>query len=193
MEARQKQQAAFDARIQGHLEDARRQEGQEEGQEGENQDGEEENATATAEVATATEEDQSEKIATEKSKEEAAKNSPPILTEEKMETEDRKPPPTIATTKPSILPTPTETESFPAFYKVVRDASVYRHEDENTAFLVTRVVPSGFVIVGTAREDRKCILQKKSMVRMPDGWVTEDDLTRIGAIPLQSLQEPQQT
>jgi len=77
--------------------------------------------------------------------------------------------------------------AFPAFYRVVKDtgASVYRDEkdDSQTCFLVHRVVPCGVVFLGTKTEYRKCVLTKKTMIRMPDGWLNEDEVERIIAVP----------
>ena len=136
----------------------------------------------------------------EKPNEEAKASAPqtPALPRIKTETNTgRKSPASLmgtTSTKPSILglPTPIVTETFPAFYRVVRDtgASVYRHEEGNQSlsFLVTRTVPRGVVLLVTGKEHRICVLKKKAMVRMPDGWVEDNDVVRIAAVPLQELQ-----
>lgn len=68
---------------------------------------------------------------------------------------------------------------------------MYRHEEEDsqkTCFLVLRVVPAGVVFLGTKMEYRKCVLTNKMMIRMPDGWVNEDDVERIAAVPFEPSQ-----
>ena len=85
-----------------------------------------------------------------------------------------------------------ETSAFPAFYRVVRDtgAPVYADEEDETqsSFTVLRLVACGVVFLGMSLEYRKCVLTNKMMIRMPDGWVSEDDVERIVAVPLSSPQ-----
>lgn len=176
MEARQKQQDAFDARLNAQEEDQEEAE-TDETDPAENEETEEDENDEPEQVV--------EETPTEETNEEEI--SSPSLPRTKTN-KDLKPPPLVAEQPSAVLPI-AATESFPAFYRVSSHdgASVYRHEDDATAYLVTRVVPSGVILLGTNREDRTFILQKKSMIRMPDGWVSEDDVTRIAAVSLDSL------
>jgi hypothetical protein len=144
----------------------------------------------------------------------------PASSEVEIDT-DRKPPPrtnplsgrgqqpTIPTTKPNGICSTASSSSpgsgvlgnkeipgFPAFYRVVRDsgAPVYRHEEEDpqkSSFLVLRMVPCGVVFLGTQMEYRKCVFTNKMMIRMPDGWVNEDEVERIVAVPFKSSSSSQ--
>ena len=183
MEARQKQQQAFDARMEENEPEG---ETQEELDHAESDQAENE---ALQEDENDPDPDESaEETPIEEKKEEVSSPTPPEL----KSSLDLKPPPLVFEQPSTLLPiaTSVQTESFPAFYRVASNvgASVYRHEDDATAYLVTRVVPCGVVLLGTDREERTCILQRKSMIRMPDGWVNEDDVTRIAAVSLDSLQ-----
>jgi hypothetical protein len=73
--------------------------------------------------------------------------------------------------------------AFPAFYRVVQDdgAPVYNDDDSN---LVSRVVPFGVVLLGQELSWRHCDGEKRLMLRMPDGWITEQTVERIVAVPL---------
>jgi hypothetical protein len=139
----------------------------------------------------------------------------PTSSQFKSDDDDRKPPPRsngrLDPSRQRILPKPNgtaaaatspspwgavpnkENPAFPAFHLVTRPggASVYRHEEEDsqkTCFLVLRVVPAGVVFLGTKMEYRKCVLTNKMMIRMPDGWVNEDDVERIAAVPFEPSQ-----
>ncbi|CAJ1952320.1 unnamed protein product [Cylindrotheca closterium] len=72
---------------------------------------------------------------------------------------------------------------FPAFYRVVQDdgAPVYNDDASN---LVSRVVPFGVVLLGQDLSWRYCDGEKRLMLRMPDGWITEQTVERIVAVPL---------
>merc|ERR1719343_567044 len=108
---------------------------------------------------------------------------------------DRKPPPATTAAEQQTIPTKPSATSvlspsdlpFPAFYRVVRDsgASVFRDEKDESCYLVTRIVPCGVVFVGTKIEHRKCVLTKQMMIQMPDGWVNEECVERIAAVPIE--------
>lgn len=70
---------------------------------------------------------------------------------------------------------------FPAFYRVVQDegATVYNDSDSN----VVRVVPFGLILIGQELAWKACHGENKLMIRMPDGWIPENSLERIVAIP----------
>ncbi|KAL3941669.1 MAG: hypothetical protein SGBAC_004010 [Bacillariaceae sp.] len=70
---------------------------------------------------------------------------------------------------------------FPAFYRVVQDdgAPVY-----DTTHMVSRVVPFGVVLLGQELSWRHCDGEKRLMLRMPDGWISEQTVERIVAVPL---------
>ena len=80
-----------------------------------------------------------------------------------------------------------ERPAFPAFYRVVQDngASVY-HDGDSVSFIVSRVVPCGVVFLGKEMDYRKCNGVNRMMIRMPDGWVSDDDVERIIAVPFES-------
>lgn len=77
-----------------------------------------------------------------------------------------------------------DTSAFPALYRVVHDhgATVYNYGDAQS--FVIRLVPFGVIILGQELAWRDCDGEKQLMVRMPDGWVREDDIERIVALPL---------
>ena len=85
-----------------------------------------------------------------------------------------------------------ERSAFPAFYRVVSNAgaSVYLDQDADLALAVVRVVASGVVILGIEMEYRKCNEEYRMMIKIPDGWVSEDDVERIVAVPLEALPPP---
>ncbi len=187
MEARQKQQDAMHARIQEQQEEAEQEE--QEGQEGENEEqgggGEDPPKTPVGEEPLPDSDSGQESPTTE----DVTNEMTPLV-----EAQDRKPLTTMVTKASGIALSPPKTKespTFPAFYRVGCDsgASVYRHEMDGTAlYLVTRVVPPGIVVLGTEMEYRTCVLQKKLMIRMPDGWVNEDEVSRIAAVPFEALQ-----
>jgi hypothetical protein len=78
-----------------------------------------------------------------------------------------------------------ECSAFPAFYRVIQDtgASVFNDGDfpaEN------RVVPFGVILLGQEMDYRKHNGGNRMMVKMPDGWVYDDNVERIIAIPFES-------
>lgn len=213
MEARQKQQDAMEARRQEQQqEDEDPQQDPEEEENAINREGTEGGATTATEEdqpSSSVQENGKDKPMDGANHETAQ----PASSEVEHDT-DRKPPPrtnplsgryhqpTIPITKSNGIRSTAsssngvggnqEISGFPAFYRVVRDsgAPVYRHEEEEQlqklAFLVLRVVPCGVVFLGTQMEYRKCVVTNKMMVRMPDGWVNEDEVERIVAVPFES-------
>lgn len=207
MEARQKQQDQMDARIQNEQQEQnQQQDAQEVEEELTNQEGIE-GETIKEDHATSSAEENGEDKPTDGNSDLAPRSSPEVESDT-----DRKPRPRTNAisghsqktifTKPKTNPTlashrnvassSNENPAFPAFYRVLRDAgaSVYRDEEDNdlqkSCFLVTRVVPSGVVFLGTNMEYRKCVLANKMMIKMPDGWVIEDEVERIVAVPFRS-------
>jgi len=199
MEARQKLQDAMDARRQEQQQDQQEEEKtNHEGTEGETPEDNQHSSSAN---------ESGKNKPTDGAGETAQPASPEIDTEI-----DRKPPPrtnalashdarkTIPAKSNSGIAASSrlssgehEMPTFPAFYRVVRDtgACVYRDEKEEdsssrTCFLVLRVVRCGVVLLGMEMEVRKCVLANKMMIRMPDGWVNEDDLERIVSLPFKS-------
>ena len=213
MEVRQKQQDAMEAQRQRQEQQQEEEDPQQDPEE-ENATNREETEGGTT---TATEENQPSSSVREIGKDKLMdgtnhETAQPAAFEDEHDT-DRKLPPrtnllsgryhksTIPPTKQSspssngVLGNNQEIPGFPAFYRVVRDsgAPVYRHEEEEqpqkSAFLVLRVVPCGVVFLGTQMEYRKCVLTNKMMIRMPDGWVNEDEVERIVAVPFESLSQ----
>jgi E3 ubiquitin-protein ligase synoviolin len=78
-----------------------------------------------------------------------------------------------------------EAPAFPAFYRAVQDqgASVYNNGD--SVSFVIRLVPFGVIILGQELAWRDCDGEKRLMLRMPDGWVCDDAVERIVAVPLE--------
>jgi E3 ubiquitin-protein ligase synoviolin len=79
---------------------------------------------------------------------------------------------------------PTEQPAFPAFYRVVQDQGASVYNDGSMVSFLIRLVPFGLVILGYELSWRDCEGEKRLMLRMPDGWVCEDDVERIVAVPL---------
>mmetsp|Transcript_24661 Transcript_24661/g.60565 ORF Transcript_24661/g.60565 Transcript_24661/m.60565 type:complete len:687 (-) Transcript_24661:60-2120(-) len=73
--------------------------------------------------------------------------------------------------------------AFPAFYRVVQDDGAPVYNDDATN-LVSRVVPFGVVLLGQELSWRNCDGEKRLMLRMPDGWISEETVERIVAVPL---------
>jgi E3 ubiquitin-protein ligase synoviolin len=94
------------------------------------------------------------------------------------------PPPPSQEEKPTTRFAQEEEYVFPAFYRVVQDqgASVYNN-GEAVSFVI-RAVPFGLILLGRELAWRDCEGEKRLMLRMPDGWVCEDDVERIVAVPL---------
>jgi len=80
-----------------------------------------------------------------------------------------------------------ECSAFPAFYRVIQDtgASVYIDGDMLSASEEVRVVSIGIIFLGQKMDYRKCNGENRLMVRMPDGWVNDDDVERIIAVPFE--------
>lgn len=74
-------------------------------------------------------------------------------------------------------------DAFPAFYRVVEDAGADVYNDGNSMCFVIRVVPCGVVVLGEEMAWRDCDGENQMMVRLPDGWVSEQQLERIVAVP----------
>lgn len=80
--------------------------------------------------------------------------------------------------------------AFPAFYRVVQDsgASVHRYNDDDGSSVALRVVPSGVIVLGMEIQYRKLDSANHMMIKIPDGWLCDDDVERIVAVPLESPQ-----
>jgi len=80
-----------------------------------------------------------------------------------------------------------ECSAFPAFYRVIQDtgASVYIDGDMLSASEEVRVVSIGIIFLGQKMDYKKCNGENRLMVRMPDGWVNDDDVERIIAVPFE--------
>jgi hypothetical protein len=76
---------------------------------------------------------------------------------------------------------------FPAFYRVVHEAGAAVYNDVQMISFVTRVIPVGVVVLGQEMAWRNCYGQNEMMVRIPDGWVSDQQLERIVAVPFESL------
>lgn len=76
--------------------------------------------------------------------------------------------------------------AFPAFYRVVQDAGAAVYNDGDLVSFVIRIVPFGVVVIGQELSWRECDGEKTMMLRMPDGWVCENDVERIVAVPFDS-------
>jgi hypothetical protein len=74
---------------------------------------------------------------------------------------------------------------FPAFYKVVHNVGASVYDDVQMISLVIRVVPFGVVVLGQEMAWRNCDGENQMMIRIPDGWVTDDQLERIVAVPFE--------
>lgn len=75
---------------------------------------------------------------------------------------------------------------FPAFYRVVQDAGAAVYNDGHEFSFVIRVVPFGVVVIGQEMAWRNCDGESQMMVRIPDGWVIDEQLERIVAVPFDS-------
>jgi hypothetical protein len=82
------------------------------------------------------------------------------------------------------ISTASELDVFPAFYRVVQDAGAAVYNDGHAISFVTRVVPFGVVVLGQEMAWRNCDGESQMMVRIPDGWVSDEQLERIVAVPL---------
>eukprot|EP00980_Cylindrotheca_fusiformis_P000094 scaffold19_cov114-Cylindrotheca_fusiformis.AAC.41 len=78
-----------------------------------------------------------------------------------------------------------EHPAFPAFYRVTQDQGASVYNDGDMVSLVVRVIPFGIVILAHELSWRDCDGVKRLMIRVPDGWVCEDDVERIVAVPLE--------
>jgi hypothetical protein len=74
---------------------------------------------------------------------------------------------------------------FPAFYRVVHDAGAAVYNDAQMISFVIRVVPVGVVVLAHEMAWQNCCGKNQMMVRIPDGWVSDDQLERIVAVPLE--------
>eukprot|EP00536_Pseudo-nitzschia_multiseries_P017350 jgi/Psemu1/321162/estExt_fgenesh1_pm.C_15120001 len=77
--------------------------------------------------------------------------------------------------------------AFPAFYRVAQNTEVSVYCDGTVASSsdVVRTVPGGVVFVGLEMQYRKCNGANRMMIKIPDGWVNEDNVERIVAVPLE--------
>ena len=76
--------------------------------------------------------------------------------------------------------------AFPAFYRVVQDAGASVYNDGEAVSFIMRVVPFGVVLLGKEISWRNCDGENRLMVRIPDGWVIDEDIERIVAIPFET-------
>jgi hypothetical protein len=72
--------------------------------------------------------------------------------------------------------------AFPAFYRVVRDAGAPVYNDGEAVSFVIRVIPFGVILLGCELAWRNCDGENRLMVRMPDGWVIDEDVERVVAV-----------
>jgi hypothetical protein len=77
--------------------------------------------------------------------------------------------------------------AFPAFYRVVQDAGAPVYNDGEAVSFVIRLIPFGVVLLGRELAWRNCDGENRLMVKIPDGWVSDDDIERIVAVPFESL------
>jgi hypothetical protein len=76
--------------------------------------------------------------------------------------------------------------AFPAFYRVMQDAGASVYNDGEAVSFVMRVVPFGVVLLGKEISWRNCDGENRLMVRIPDGWVIDEDIERIVAVPFEA-------
>ena len=76
--------------------------------------------------------------------------------------------------------------AFPAFYRVVQDQGASVYNNGTTVSFVIREVPFGVIVLGKELVWRECDGASQLMVRMPDGWIKEEELERIVAVPASS-------
>jgi hypothetical protein len=76
--------------------------------------------------------------------------------------------------------------AFPAFYRVVQDDGAPVYNDGDAISFVIRIVPLGVVLIGQELAWRDCDGEKMMMLRMPDGWIRDDDVERIVSVPFDS-------
>lgn len=69
--------------------------------------------------------------------------------------------------------------AFPAFYRVVQDSGASVYNDGEEVSFVIRMIPFGVVLLGCDLGWRNCDGENRLMVRIPDGWVIDDDIERI--------------
>ena len=194
MEAREKAQDQMNARIQE----------QQQGQEQEDNDETEDETRVEDQQPLVADTFSEEEQPTDTSNEEV---QPPSL---KVENDsDEIPPATSLTVPPSkgmqkTKTSPTteyktttadnERHAFPAFYRVAQDIGASVYSDHNVGFsdIVVRVVPCGVVFLGMEMDYRKCNGEHRMMIKMPDGWVGENGIERIVAVPLEFSSSPTQ-
>jgi E3 ubiquitin-protein ligase synoviolin len=75
--------------------------------------------------------------------------------------------------------------AFPAFYRVVQDAGSCVYNDGETVSFPIRIVPFGVVVLGQEMAWRHCDGESRLMIQIPDGWICDDDLERIVAVPFE--------
>ncbi|KAL3907418.1 MAG: hypothetical protein SGILL_008884 [Bacillariaceae sp.] len=90
----------------------------------------------------------------------------------------------IVTPGPKVQGSLGDRAVFPAFYRVVQDAGAAVYNDGELVSFVIRVVPFGVVILGQEMAWRNCDGENQMMIRMPDGWVCDEHLERVVAVPL---------
>jgi E3 ubiquitin-protein ligase synoviolin len=72
---------------------------------------------------------------------------------------------------------------FPAFYRAVQDHGASVYNNGSAVSFVIREVPFGVIVLGQELTWRECDGENRLMVRIPDGWVREEELERIVAVP----------
>ena len=73
--------------------------------------------------------------------------------------------------------------AFPAFYRVVQDDGASVYSDGDPVSFIVRIVPYGVVLIGQELSWRDCDGEKMMMIKIPDGWICEDSIERIVAVP----------
>jgi hypothetical protein len=166
-EARQKAQDILNARIQEQKQEQEQEETKEEETEG--ADGGE--TTNTSHVSS----DDGIKAALDKGLNDDDLDKKPAANESSLNEDTQ-----VSATSPE-----TNSSAFPAFYRVIQDtgASVFNDGDFPAEI---RVVPFGVILLGQEMDYRKHNGGNRMMVKMPDGWVYDDNVERIIAIPFES-------
>ena len=170
-EARQKVQDILNARIQEQKQEQEQETKEEQEKEGENQEDQQSSTERTyADVGETTDTASNTGVEDDLDKKPAAKAKESSLNKDKQV---------------SASASSQECSAFPAFYRVIQDtgASVFNDGDFPAEI---RVVPFGVILLGQEMDYRKHNGGNRMMVKMPDGWVYDDNVERIIAIPFES-------
>ena len=84
--------------------------------------------------------------------------------------------------EPELMEEASEQYAFPAFYRISNDSGCPVWNNGESVSFATRDIPFGVVVLVSGMAWRTWDGENRLMLRIPDGWLLEDDAVRIHAV-----------